>query len=172
MGGLYYSCGRSIQRAEVCATLIAPCRSTQGYTTDYDAALLRAALALYSSAGSPRSVPAKTDSNLGGGGGGGVGGGGGLDGAEEGSVSAPDVPMNAAGHRAQSTQIPAALTWALIFLDCLLSATQPHPRRPQEHVRVHIPAETEGVVVPSVNKLAGYVVPSPGELSVKQCFPL
>lgn len=51
--GVYYSCGRSSQCAEVCGTLIASCRSTQGYMTDYDTARLNAAVALYSAHRSP-----------------------------------------------------------------------------------------------------------------------
>lgn len=38
-----------------------------------------------------------------------------------------DVYMSTAGHPVQSSQIPPALTWALIFPDCLLSTTYPFP---------------------------------------------
>lgn len=40
-----------------------------------------------------------------------------------GRVHLADVNMSTAGHPAQSSQIPPALTWALIFPDCLLSTT-------------------------------------------------
>jgi len=46
-----------------------------------------------------------------------------------GMVHLVDVYMSTAGHPVQSSQIPLALTWTLIFYDCLLSTTTIQPTR-------------------------------------------
>lgn len=46
-----------------------------------------------------------------------------------GRVHLADVYMSTAGHPVQSSQIPPALTWTLIFHDCLLSTVTTQPTR-------------------------------------------